>query len=368
MLWDFFKKTIIVVAVLLFLLVIYYARIVFVYIVLAVLLAYVLASPVKSLRKKLKLPASLAFLIIFILLLLLVSAISFAIGERVYIEAYKLVKDIPEIADKLEYKVNKWIEKRFPGTAPIEIEAYAITIARNLQETLQRNLPQTTGKAYAFVMQTFKGFSTFILGILLVPLLAYYFLIDVQKFKESFKSLLPQRHTEKYEASLELINSMMGRYVRGQLALSIVMGFLITIGLLILKVPYAFLLGLIGALAELIPVIGPILSFIPALIIASTVSIQTVILVLVFYILLHVLESQVLVPRIMGKEIDLHPATVLIAMMIGAQVWGFMGVLVALPFSAALKIILNVVYFKREKYLINEKNTSGISRTSNIDL
>ncbi len=348
--WDFLKRTLVVAGVILFILALYYARIVFVYIVLAILLAYLMARPVRFLRKRAKLSPPLAFLSVFILILLIITTISIAIGERVYSEAYELVQTLPDAADKLEYKVNKWLGKHFPGTQPIEIEAFAITIARNLQETLQRNLPQTTGKAYELVMQSFKGFSTFFLGLLLVPLLAYYFLIDVQKFKDSFKSFFVREHVQKYEASLALINDMMGRYVRGQVTLSFIMGTLITAGLALLGVPYAFLLGVIGAVAELIPVIGPVLSFIPALIFASTVSPLKALFVAIFYVLLHILESQVLVPRIMGKEIDLHPVTVIVAMMIGAQLWGFMGVLIALPFAAGAKIVLNVVFFRREKY------------------
>jgi len=343
-------QTSIIVGVPIALIALYYVRIVFVYIVLAVLLAYLMAKPVRLLRRFARFPAPLAFIVVLIAIFVVAFALGFAIGQRVYTEAYGLVREIPQIADRFEYKINKWLQKHYPGAPAIGIESYAEQFARTLGEALQENLPQTTAKAYAYAIKTFKGLLTFVLGLLLVPMLAYYFLIDVQKFKESFKAFIPQENAEKYEAGLAMINEMMGRYVRGQVILSVTMGFLITTGLLAFGVPYAFLLGVVGAAAELIPAIGPILSFIPALIFAFTVSPLTALFVTIFYILLHIFESQALVPRVMGKEIDLHPATVIVAMLVGAQAWGLLGVLVALPLAAAIKIILKVVFFERQKY------------------
>ncbi len=128
------------------------------------------------------------------------------------------------------------------------------------------------------------------------------------------------------------------------------MGTLVAIGLSVMGVKYALLLGIIAGIAELIPMAGPIIGFVPAGLLALAMGPWKLFFVIVFYALLHLFENNFLVPRIMGKNMDLHPLTVIIAMMMGAQVFGLVGVLIALPVTAAAKIVLNVLVYRREEF------------------
>ena len=113
------------------------------------------------------------------------------------------------------------------------------------------------------------------------------------------------------------------------------------IGLWTLGVPFFYVLALVCAIGEMIPVIGPVLSAIPALAVAATVSLQKTILVLVFLIVQQQLESNLLVPRIMSRQVGVSPVTVLVALLIGGSLLGIVGAILAVPTAAILQVVAN---------------------------
>jgi len=343
--YDFARKTLFVIGVLLLCLLIYAVRSVFIYIIISVLLAYFMYGPVRWLRN-LRVPRGLAILLVFTGIVVLIGGLVALIAPVLYREASQFAKDIPALLSDVEARLNAALERAYPGGGQrIAFNEAVLQAVENLRE----NLPQALQSSFAFVSKTINSSITFLLGLILIPLMCYYFLVDAEKFKNSFKKLFPHTYNERIEATFSMMNVMLGNYVRSQLTLSLIMAVLVTAGLSVIGVKYAVLLGLIAGFAELIPMIGPVIGFFPAALIALAGSPVNLLLVVVLYAGLHLLENNVLVPRIMGKNMDLHPLTVIVAMMIGAQVLGFLGILIALPATAAGKIALNILVFRREE-------------------
>jgi predicted PurR-regulated permease PerM len=130
-------------------------------------------------------------------------------------------------------------------------------------------------------------------------------------------------------------------WLGGQMLLGAVIGASSAIGLWALGVPFFYVLALVCAIGELIPVIGPILSAIPALAIAASISLEKTALVLVFLVVQQQLESNFLVPRVMSRQLGVSPVTVLVALLIGGSLLGIVGAILAVPTAAILQVIVN---------------------------
>lgn len=358
--YDFARKTLFVIGVLLLCLLIYAVRSVFIYVVIAVLLAYFMYGPVRWLRNH-RVPRGLAILLVFLGIVIVLGGLVALLIPVIYKEAAQFAKDVPALLADLEAKLNATLERAFPGGG--QKVAFNDAVQQAVAN-LRQNLPQTLQSSFAFVSKTLSSSITFLLGLILIPLMCYYFLVDAEKFKNSFKKLFPHTYNERIETTSSLMNVMLGNYVRAQLTLSFIMALLVTAGLSAIGVKYALLLGLLAGFAELIPMVGPVIGFFPAALIALAGSPVKLLLVVVLYAGLHLLENNVLVPRIMGENMDLHPLTVIVAMMIGAQVMGLLGILIALPATAALKIALNILVFRREELGLSQRSKREAPKAS----
>jgi predicted PurR-regulated permease PerM len=139
------------------------------------------------------------------------------------------------------------------------------------------------------------------------------------------------------------VTTKVSAWLGGQLFLGLIIGASSAIGLWALGVPFFYVLALISAIGELIPVVGPILSAIPALAVAATVSPQMVLFVLIFFVVQQQLENHILVPRIMSRQVGVSPVTVIIALLIGGSLAGIVGALLAVPTAAILQVVASEV-------------------------
>lgn len=337
---DFARKTLFVMGLLLLLVFVYYIRFIFIYIVIAVLLAYLMAVPVEWLVRR-RVPHTLAILGVFVVFAVLLTVLLVLTIPVITDETSQLVKDAPVYMSRMEAKINYYFERYYPGHEFVLTD----TIIRAL-ESLQADTPSLVQRAF----ETIRGLITLLLGFILVPVMCFYFLKDAAKIKSTFKQIFPQAYNERIDTGLSHVNLMLGNYVRGRLLLALFIGVLVSAGLTIIGVKYPLLLGVIAGIAEFIPVIGPIIAYVPAGLLGLSTGLGPFALVTAFYILVNILESYFLAPKIMGDTMDLHPLTVIIAMIIGAYIAGVIGLLVALPVVAAVKIGFNIFVVRREEF------------------
>lgn len=182
----------------------------------------------------------------------------------------------------------------------------------------------------------------FIVELILVPVLVFYFLTDGPAIRGEARLLSPPAWRPHGGKMLSHLDRVLDGYIRGQVWMCLIAWVLVTLGLLLLGVRYPFTLGLVAGVTRAVPVIGPLLGGIPIILICliSTKSIETTSLLLVGFTLMHFLESKVLLPKIVGHEVDLHPVSVIVSLLIGMEFFGFLGVFLAVPIAAVLKIVL----------------------------
>lgn len=177
--------------------------------------------------------------------------------------------------------------------------------------------------------------------LLLVPILTFYFLTDAKNIRRELWLLVPPRYEGRVQSLLQELDEVMNGYVRGQIILCAIATIVVTLGLLALRMRFAFTLGLVAGICRAIPFVGPVLGAIP-LVIAALIqkNINTAIIVLIGSSVMHFVESKFITPKVIGYKVRLHPVIVIAALMIGWEFFGMIGMFLAAPVVAMLKITL----------------------------
>lgn len=184
--------------------------------------------------------------------------------------------------------------------------------------------------------------ASFLVELLLLPVLVFYFLCDGPAIRDEAALLIPPKWHGRAGRLANDFDRVFGGYIRGQVWMCIIAWVIVTAMLLLLHVPHAATLGLIAGITRAVPVIGPLLGAIPLVLVCllTTGSVPVTVALLIGFLLMHFVESKVLLPKIIGHEVDLHPVSVIVVLLLGLEFFGFLGVFLAVPFAAVLKILL----------------------------
>jgi predicted PurR-regulated permease PerM len=195
------------------------------------------------------------------------------------------------------------------------------------------------GEAVNTVFGAIAGVVGGLFGFVTILILTFYLLVEAASLRESMLRLFSPARRARVDAASRHITVKVSAWLGGQLLLGAIIGTSSAIGLWLIGVPFFYVLALISGIGELIPVVGPILSAIPALAIASTVSMKKVVLVLLFFVVQQQFENHVLVPKVMERQVGVSPVTVIIALLIGGKLLGLVGALLAVPTAAILQVL-----------------------------
>lgn len=211
------------------------------------------------------------------------------------------------------------------------------TNADQLIATISTELSQFTQGVFATAARVFGG----AVSALTVLALTFYLLVDIKKARESLIVLLPPDYVKPVTNLIDRVGSKLGSWLRGQATLSVAIAVISYIGFLILSVPYALTLAVIAGILEIVPVIGPIVAGLIAIIVAyAGGSWQLALAVLVLAVIIQQLENHILVPKIMEQAVGLPPIIVIIALAIGAKLGGTAGAILAVPAAATLSVLI----------------------------
>lgn len=218
----------------------------------------------------------------------------------------------------------------------------------NVEQGLQSitsTLTKFTGSLFGIVGGIFGSIFT-ILGVLVMT---FYLALEETSLKKLLQSIAPAKYQPYFIQKTHQIQEKLGLWLRGQLILSVVIGFLSYIGLVILGVHYSLVLALVAGITEFVPYIGPIIGAIPAIFLASAQSPTKAVLVMILYVIIQQLENQILVPKVMQKTVGLNPIIVLIVTLTGATVGGVIGIMLAVPTATILSIFFEDFFAKKEE-------------------
>lgn len=184
--------------------------------------------------------------------------------------------------------------------------------------------------------------TTSILDLLLVPFFVYYLLADFHKARDRMGRLIPPRHLATATELLDQINYVVSAYVRSQLLIALVMGFLYALGFAVLRVPLAFTLGMLSGLLNFIPYLGTLIGLTLSLSFTALdgAGLWRLLGVLVVFLLVQGVEGYYLTPKLMGEKLDLHPLWVLAGLVIAGNLFGLLGIILAVPVIAIAKVVM----------------------------
>ncbi len=210
-----------------------------------------------------------------------------------------------------------------------------------LEEAVQSAPTGTSGNAVGSVLVAISSLIGGIFGFITVLILSFYLLIEAQSMFDALIRFVPAgRRADVATASRQAVIKV-SAWLRAQFVLSGVMGVFATIGLYLLGVPYFYVIALIAAIGETIPIVGPIIGGITAVAVAITVSPQLALMAGVYFLVLHQLEANVLVPKIMERRVGVSPVVVMVALLIGGALWGLVGAILAIPTAAIISVIVS---------------------------
>jgi predicted PurR-regulated permease PerM len=205
------------------------------------------------------------------------------------------------------------------------------------------------------IARTIAGTAAGFFGFLIIPIWAFYILRDRMNLTQGFLNAFPLSWRDEIWAVMTIVERVFGRWIRGQLLLGLIVGAATFAGLLVLGwlvdprfLQFAVLLAVIAGILELLPIIGPIISMIPTLLIALTTQdpVLSVIAVLILYIAVQQIENNILVPKIQGDAVELHPSLVIFALVIGGSIAGFLGAILSIPITAAIKDVYSYLFLR----------------------
>jgi predicted PurR-regulated permease PerM len=175
---------------------------------------------------------------------------------------------------------------------------------------------------------------------MIVPFLAFYMMKDMDVFERAALKYVPRARRKHSVRLLKDIDHALGSYIRGQLLVSIFTGLFAYIGYLLIGMPYPLLMAGFVALFDIIPYLGPFFGALPALLMAATISWEMVLFVIVVNMICQNLESNVVSPQVVGRTMKMHPLTIILVLLVGGELAGVVGMILAVPFYAAMKVIV----------------------------
>jgi Predicted permease len=312
-------------------------------------IAFLLSPFVNWMSKKMK--RGLAIFIAYIVFTGILFTFFFFTIPMVYDQFRIFISKIPVYITKLTDLINYWIDnslfidnierimgKNFLHIDPNAINQYFINLLSG------KNLNYLQG------ITTFtRSFLNLVITFIIGPVLGIYILKDAGKLRILLIKVISPRYKNQLNTIIDKISKVGGRYIRGQIFISIIVGCLCTLVLFLLKVDFPVLLGFIAGASNLIPFLGPIIGVVPAALAALSISPLKTLLVILLFIGVQQLDSYVISPNVMKFQVGVHPAIVMLVLIAVGTVFGPIGLLIAVPVTAMFQAVLKY-------YLLERKN------------
>ncbi|HMS22547.1 MAG TPA: AI-2E family transporter [Candidatus Levybacteria bacterium] len=284
-------------------------------------ISYILMAALKpyvSYLTKFKIPRTVAIALLYVLTLGVVVLLIVPIIPFFSSQISSLIVSFPKYLDDILHALR------------INIQA------SQMQEFLTSQFDTITSNAFAVTGAILGS----IFSLFLVFVVSFYLMQDENRVKKELMLFFPKKDKEKAMSTMAMIEEKLGAWFRGQLVLCFTIGLLTWIALTVISFPFALPLALLAGLLEIVPTIGPILSAVPAVIVALSISPGLAFTIIIIYIVIQMIENNVLVPKVMQKAVGLNPIVIILAITIGAKLLGLMGALLCIPFISMIIIII----------------------------
>ncbi|HJQ84121.1 MAG TPA: AI-2E family transporter [Candidatus Binatia bacterium] len=278
-----------------------------------------------------RVPRWLAILTLYLAILVVVAAIAIVVFPPLVTQAREVATHLPDFVERAQ---------RFLVARGIIHER------KTFGEIVQQQAPGGSDVVGTMIF-TFWGLLGGVLGVVSILILTFYLLVDSDSMLQALVRLFRTDRRARVEAISRQITTKVSAWLMGQLTLAAIVGATSALWLGLLGMPYFYVLALLAAVGEMIPIVGPVLSAIPGIAVALGQSWQLALVVALLYLLQQQLEANLLVPKLMERQVGLHPVTIITSLLIGGALLGVPGAMLAVPTAAILQVLVQELLSER---------------------
>ena len=292
-------------------------------------------------------PRTLAVALVFLALIAAIAAFAYLVARPLSTEGQALADRIKEYSDAVQ------------GKRPLVIGDQPLPqgVQDQIRAVVQSQGPDLAARSGGLVL----AFLAVIVDLLIVLVVTFYLLLDARRFRViMLRTLEPPNRAAARRVFYEIAH-VFGAYIRSQLIVALSLAVLVTVALTILGVPYAVLLGAFAGIVELVPMLGPFIGAVPALLVTSTQPFPAILWVALAFVAIQQFESNVLVPRLTGNAVGLHPLAAMLALLAGFEAAGIVGALFAVPVVGLLWVFIStaVLAWRGRRITLQQRRRRG---------
>jgi len=295
--------------------------------------------------RKRRLSRSLSVLMVYILAIVLFLAFLRFVIPPIATQVGSLMQLLPDFARKVYSATPAIVQEWWNKYNEVVPEHIRLALQGGIENTIQSLIAALQTGVFKTLDVVFSTIS-FILGLVIVPFWTFYVLRDQPELGSLFYGLIPPAYREDVRNIHTLIDAVLAAYLRGQLILCFSIAIMTTTGLLIMGIDLALLLGTIAGIFEIVPLLGPVLGAIPAILVTLATTPSKVLGVILLAFAVQQVENYLLVPQITRGTVRLHPALVMLILVIGSAAAGIWGIILGVPATAVVRDIARYLYLR----------------------
>ncbi|MGM0919192.1 AI-2E family transporter [Bacillus sp. NMCC4] len=314
---------------------------------------YYLLNPIVNLLERFRVKRIFSILLLYIVIIGIITVTIVSIIPFLQAQTMSLFHNLPKYVDTVEDQIRQLTGSNF-------INQVQNTMNFNVSELVSKASSQAT----SLLESTFTGVGTFlgalteiIISIVTVPFILFYLLKDGKKLPDYFLKFIPNNLREHTHIVLHEMNHRLSSYILGQIIVSFCIGILLLIGYMIIGLDYALLLALIASCTSVVPYLGPTIAITPAIVIALVTSPIMLLKLIIVWTVVQLIEGKFISPQVMGKNLHIHPVTIIFVLLTAGKLFSVIGIIVAIPTYAVLKVITTHLFdwFKMRSNLYKEE-------------
>lgn len=345
-------------------------------IIIAIIFAYIIDPIVNYLERK-GVKRQFGVIIVYISVFLIFAILIISVIPKTINEISNLLTSLPGMVDTLTKNVNNFLTEIFAkfnielpenfidvykeSNPKVEGDVETPQIVSNILNSMTKTINDLVAKAQGSLMGSLSGLFSKVYGALtsafrlvLIIIFSFYFSVDKEKFTLKVKKSIPNKYRDDLAFLANRIDVALQQFIRGRMLMAIFVGILTMIYLLILRVDFAIIIGLITCVADIIPYVGPLLGCVPAVLFALVDSPAKAFWVLVLFLVVQWVENNILAPKLIGDSTGLNPLLILISIIIGGGIFGVWGMVISVPITSIICILID---FAKLKY--NDRYSSN---------
>ena len=303
-------------------------------------LLFYLLNPLVDLMEKYKINRVLAISIIFIIIaILLIIGLAIAI-PNLQRQVVIFAQNVPSYLEDADRVIDDLVTKRLPDDFRPQLEQ----VLANFSTQATAWASNISSKAVNWVSALISGTSQVIVALIIMPFMLFYLLRDGKGLRDYITQFLPNKLREPVGKVLTDVNQQLANYVRGQIAVAVIVAIMFIIFFKIIGLRYAVALGVTAGILNLVPYLGSFLAMIPALVLGLIAGPVMLLKVIIVFIVEQTIEGRFVSPLILGSQLNIHPITILFVLLTSGSMFGIWGVLLGIPIYASAKVVISEIF------------------------